>query len=237
MSLRALLRSFITWVIQECYRREFNSQVYLTFNERPVEYRFVFDQLSTYWPKNILDVGSGESALPRLMRTSGFLVTATDNFGSYWFYRLHNWHYYLVPDDIIATNLPVETFDLVTCVSSLEHIPDFNAAVKGMVSTLKNGGHLILTFPYNEHQYHPNVYKIEGSNAPKGTHYITQAFSRQEIDIWEKMCGLQVIKQEYWQFFSGNYWSVGTRLAMPICVDRLQKHQISCVVFQKSGLS
>ena len=33
-------------------------------NERPVEFAFVFSQIAKLAPKTILDVGSGESALP-----------------------------------------------------------------------------------------------------------------------------------------------------------------------------
>ncbi|MEJ0100725.1 MAG: methyltransferase domain-containing protein [Pseudomonadota bacterium] len=42
---------------------------------------------------------------------------------------------------------PAGTFDLITCISVLEHIPEDSSAIKGMWSLLKSGGALILTVP------------------------------------------------------------------------------------------
>jgi predicted SAM-dependent methyltransferase len=44
-------------------------------------------------------------------------------------------------------NYPAETFDLITCISVLEHIPTDKEAVASMWSLLRPGGRLILTVP------------------------------------------------------------------------------------------
>ena len=55
---------------------EFTHQKFTLFNERPVEYGFVFKKLAEIYPRSILDVGTGTTALPHLMRNCGSLVTA-----------------------------------------------------------------------------------------------------------------------------------------------------------------
>lgn len=42
---------------------------------------------------------------------------------------------------------PAETFDLITCISVLEHIPDDGAALRAMIRMLKPGGMLVLSLP------------------------------------------------------------------------------------------
>lgn len=51
------------------------------------------------------------------------------------------------PDLISAADFAPDTFDLITCISVLEHIPEDSAAVSKMWSLLKPGGKLILTVP------------------------------------------------------------------------------------------
>jgi SAM-dependent methyltransferase len=49
------------------------------------------------------------------------------------------------------TTYPAETFDLITCISVLEHIPSDREAVEKMWSLLRSGGRLILTLPCMAH--------------------------------------------------------------------------------------
>ena len=42
-----------------------------------------------------------------------------------------------------------------------------------------------------------------------------------------------MVKQEYWQFFTGDFWTVGDRLPIPKSVGKNDKHQISCILMQK----
>ena len=133
---------------KELCRKEYLSQKFEGINERPVEYRFVFQHLTKACPKTVLDVGTGKTALPQLMRTCGFMVTAMDNVTHYWPNGMVNRHYHVLDDDILAprTSGP---FDFVTCVSTLEHIRNHDLAVRMMFSLLRPGGLLVLTFPYN----------------------------------------------------------------------------------------
>ena len=214
-------------------KREYDSQKFNTVNERPIEYGFVFKYLTLKWPESVLDVGTGTTALPHLIRNCGFVVTAIDNIQDYWPSGMFNRHYYIMNDDITKTRLN-KKFDFITCVSVLEHIKNHEVAVKSMFSLLNPGGHMILTFPYNETKYVENVYKLPCSSAKEESPFTTQAYSRNEIDKWLHDNNGIIVEQEYWQFFTGEYWTCGERVCPPLQVDRYKLHQITCILIQKS---
>jgi SAM-dependent methyltransferase len=213
-------------------RREFLTQRFVGINERPVEFRFVFEQLSKIWPTSVLDVGTGMTALPHLMRNCGFVVTAIDNIKDYWRGGMSNRHYYVINDDITNTKLN-KKFDFITCVSVLEHIKNHSQAVKSMFDLLNPNGHLILSFPYNENSYVDNVYRLPGSVGEHRFPFVTQVYSRKELSSWLSENHARIIEQEYWQFFSGKYWTLGERLCPPLKANKNEKHQISCMLLQK----
>ena len=78
--LKNLLNCYPEWIC----RTEFESQTFTRLNERPIEFSFIFRKLGETYPRTVLDVGTGTTALPHLMRNCGFLVTATDNVRDYW---------------------------------------------------------------------------------------------------------------------------------------------------------
>ncbi len=212
--------------------REFVTSRFSGINERAVEYAFVFRQLAQLCPFTVLDVGSGQSALPHLMRTCGYMVTATDNIGAYWRFGMVNRHFHVINDDITATHLTGE-FDVITCISVLEHIQEHDQAVQSMFSLLKPGGHLILTFPYNDRGYHGNVYDYSGSQVSEKPHFITQAFSRSELEGWLAANRGTVVEQEFWRFYTGDYWTCGERVQPPEQVSREMPHQVTCLLLRK----
>lgn len=215
-------------------KQEYESQNFTRFNERPIEFGYVFRKLGELYPREILDVGTGTTALPHMMSNCGFLVTATDNVRDYWSNGMHNRHYHVIDDDITKTRLTTK-FDMVTCISTLEHIEAFDVAVRNMFSLLKTHGHLILTFPYSEHSYVRNVYALPGSSYGKDVPYVTHSYSRRQIDRWSKENNAIVVDQEYWQCWDGEYWTVGKQIIPPIRSSANEKHQLSCVLMRKSG--
>ena len=217
-------------------RREFAAQSFVGINERPVEYRFVFEHLSSAFPKTVLDVGTGRTALPQLMRTCGFLVTAIDNIRDYWSGGMVNRHYHVLDDDILEPRIS-GPFDFITCISTLEHIRDHARAVRMMFSLLAPGGRLVITCPYNEAAYSENVYALPGSIGADKYPFVTQAFSRREVDLWCRESTARVVAQEYWRFFDGEYWTLGARVVPPVRVGADARHQISCIAFARNGLA
>lgn len=230
--IKAFLFSILNLYPQWINKREYKNNPY-TFNERPVEYGFVFRQISRLYPAKVLDVGTGTTALPHMMRNCGLKVTAIDNIKDYWPVGMFNRHYYVIDDDITATNIS-DTFDLITCISVLEHIENYKDAVKNMFSLLKSGGHLILTFPYTEHEYVENVYELPGSNVKGFSPYQTHSFSRADLDNWFEKNGGNILEQEYWRFWDEKYWTVGNKLIPPKQVEVGERHQMTCLLVQKS---
>lgn len=230
--LKRLIQRVADLYLDMICRRELTSPEFPQLNERVCEFRFVFNHLASLLPRTILDVGTGRSALPHLFYNCGFITRAVDPGVDYWGVRVRNRHFYVEVDDIKKPALR-GPFDLITCISALEHIVEYDAALESMAALLAPGGHLILTFPYSDGEYCPDVYKLPGSLAPKDMHFVTQAFSREQLLSWEKRVGLELVEQEYWRFFTGKHWSVGERLAKPLPATRDTLHQLTCVLFRK----
>lgn len=228
--LRRLVRHVGGWYCKAVCRREYGMQTFLV-NERIIEYGFVFRCLLRCAPVTVLDVGTGTSALPHMIRNCGLLVTAIDNVRDYWPRGMVNRHYYVINDNILNTRL-TDTFDFITCISVLEHIPEHNAAIESMLRLLRPGGHMALTFPYNEHRYIDNVYALPGAGYGQKAPYVCQVYSRAKLSSWCERYGLKIIEQEYWEFFTGEFWTFGERLYPPQRVTVDQKHHVTCLLLR-----
>jgi SAM-dependent methyltransferase len=231
--LKLLINKIGSLYVSMLCKREYAAQRFIEINERPIELAFLFRQLTRIWPKTVLDVGTGITALPHLMRNSGFVVTAIDNIKDYWPYGMVNRHYYVINDDITAPRLQ-QKFDFISCISVIEHIVDHESAIKSMFSLLNPGGSMVLTFPYNERRYVGNVYTLPDSEVDDLPPFITQAFSRHELDRWLHENNGTLIEQEYWQFFTGEYWTVGKLVTPPEQVTVNELHQVTCVLIRKN---
>src|SRR3982074_1624014 len=123
--IHALGRAYQTKILSG----EFERQKFYRHNERPVEFAWVFKSIARYAPKTILDVGTGATALPALMANVGAVVTAIDNIKDYCPDGMINRHWLVLDDDIQRTKL-TQKFAMVTCISTLEHIKEYDAAVR-----------------------------------------------------------------------------------------------------------
>lgn len=231
-SAKRLYFYLLRLVVQPVLRREKESPPFSVPNERAVEYAFVFRQLSRDYPARVLDVGTGTTALPHLIANCGFRVTAIDNVRDYWKQGLFNRHYLV--DDVSVTSMPtVGEYDMVTCVSTLEQIDDYRAAVKSMAERLRRDGLLVMTFPYTEDLFVENVYDLDGSDAPKDNVFGAHSFSKSEVEDWETQFGLAKIDAEYWRFYEPGPWSVGEMVTPPLRSISSEKHQIACFAWRK----
>ncbi|MBN2284953.1 MAG: class I SAM-dependent methyltransferase [Tissierellales bacterium] len=228
--IKNILNLYIRWICKS----EFKQQSFTRFNERPVEFAFVFKQIAQICPKKILDVGAGTTALPHLMHNCGCIVTAIDNVKDYWPSGMLNRHFHIIDDNIADSRLN-DKFDLITCISVLEHIEKSEAAVRNMFQLLNPNGYLILTFPYTEDIYAENVYKLPGSSYGQNLPYICQSYSREELSKWLRDNDGVIIEQEYWKFWDGDYWTVGNQTIPPRKVNSFDKHQTSCILIQKKS--
>ena len=217
---------------REVCRREYLNQKSVELSERVIEYSFALRCLWRTSPRTVLDVGSGYSPWPALLRYCGCVVTAIDSAEGYWGSPVFNRHFYIINDDITKPNLS-GSFDLITCISTLEHIPNHQDAVRGMFGLLKPGGHLVLTFPYNESRYVGNVYQLPGAGYGQDKPYICQVFSRQEVNQWLKENRGKIVEQEYYEVFKGSFWTFGGRISPPRKVSVADKHHLTLIMIQR----
>ena len=211
-------------------RSEYDVQKFGRLNERAIEYRFAFEAIRRACPESILDVGTGETALPSLMRTCGPVVRAVDNVRDYWPEGMINRHYHVEDED--AVRGLTGSYDMVTCISVLEHIKAHDAAVRSMLAVLKPGGHLVLTCPYRDAGYVEDVYRMPGAGYGADLPYVCQMYSRGEVDRW--FAQDRIVIQEYWRMFSGEYWTFGEAVLPPVQATREERHQLTCLLVQKS---
>ena len=230
-----LIKKVVLKFIDLKLKNEFDQMKFDKFNERPVEYGFVLNTISKYYPKTVLDVGTGSTAFPHLLRNCGLLVTAVDNIKDYWPSGMHNRHYHIVNDDIVNTKL-TSKYDLITCISTLEHIDNFNKAVENMSKLLNPNGLLIITFPSSKFDYVKNCYELNESSYGKGNPYITQSFSTENIENWKNKFNLIELESEYWQFWTGKYWTCENQIIPPIKTDETGNYQIRCICLKKRDL-
>lgn len=202
-------------------------------NERPVEYAFAFKHLGEKCTGPLLDVGPGLSSWPHLLANCGFDVTASDKVDGYWT-DYFNRHFPVVQDDITRSDME-KRFQFITCLSVLEHIADCDMAIREMHRLLLPGGYLMLTFPYNESQYSENIYAHPEAGYGKDAPFITQVFSRAEIDRWVDLTGMRVLEQEYYRCFTGEFWTMGKRVTPSIPSDADSAHHLTCILLQKSN--
>jgi SAM-dependent methyltransferase len=227
---RILGRWFLRPMLLLDWKRSHLRQV----NERAAEYGFALKWLLKMYPVDVLDVGSGRGSWPHLMANCGFHVTAIDKIKDYWKSGFFNRHYYIIDDDITRPKINGQ-FDFITCISVIEHIPNHKDAFCGMLGLLKTGGHLVLTFPYNEKQYIDNVYKLPDAGYGRDFRSICQVFSRKQIDEWLADNPAKIIDQEYYEIFSGGLWAFGERIRPPKKVEREQKCHLTCLIVQKTN--
>ena len=160
----------------------------IDINERIVEIPFIIKNLPQNTQTKILDVGCCETILPIQLASLGYMVTGLDIRP----YELSHPNFLFIQADICQTNLLSEQFDLIICVSTIEHIglntiygksnqkSSDKKAVKSMFSLLKPGGKLFLTTPAANKFSQSEFMKIY---TPKKIHKLLKNF--------------KIIKEEY----------------------------------------
>lgn len=200
-------------------------------NERATEYSFTLKFMQKLCTGNVLDIGSGKSSWPHLMSTCGFNVKAIDKIDGYW-KSFFNRHYKIYNDDITDPKIKGK-FQFSTCLSVLEHIPDHRLAIRNIHELLETNGYLVLTFPYNENLYSEDIYKHPNAGYGQNANFITQVFSRAEINSWLSETSFQIISQEYYKVFTGEMWTMGTRVTPCEETSSSDLHHLTCILLQK----
>lgn len=127
-------------------------------NERLVEYPFIHRQIGSIGQSQlrILDFGCSRSVLPLELASQGHSVTGVDLRA----YLFRHPRFEFVQQDLLAVDFE-ELFDVVTCVSTFEHVglgtyernprAEMLPAVRSrLAEVLRTGGKLIITVPVGE---------------------------------------------------------------------------------------
>lgn len=150
---------------------------------------------------SVLDVGCGAGLLSEALAREGALVTATDLAPELIkVAKLHKLEsqisvdYRLQSVESLAAEQP-GSFDAITCMEMLEHVPDPSAIVAACASLLKPGGQLFLSTLNRT----PAAFALAIVGAeyvarllPKGTHHYQDFIKPSELGAWLRAAGLQL---------------------------------------------
>lgn len=167
--------------------------------------------------KTVLDVGCGGGILSESMAMKGAQVTGIDlGEKALKVAQLHSLesgakvNYRLVSVEELAAEQP-ESFDVVTCLEMLEHVPDPASVVHACARLVKPGGHVF----FSTINRNPKAYLLAVIGAeyvlnmlPRGTHDYAKFIKPAELASWARAAGLSLrhqigmsynpITQHYW---------------------------------------
>jgi 2-polyprenyl-6-hydroxyphenyl methylase / 3-demethylubiquinone-9 3-methyltransferase len=150
--------------------------------------------------KRVLDVGCGGGILSESMAARGANVTGIDMgeapLSVAKLHLLESGHqvdYRRIPVEQLAEEHP-ESYDVVTCMEMLEHVPDPASVIRACAKLTKPGGRLFFsTLNRNPKSY---LFAIVGAEyvlrmLPKGTHDYDKFIRPSELDRWIRAAGLK----------------------------------------------
>jgi 2-polyprenyl-6-hydroxyphenyl methylase / 3-demethylubiquinone-9 3-methyltransferase len=175
------------------------------------------DQVVSLSGKTVLDVGCGGGILSESMAQKGAKVTGIDlGDKALKVAQLHSLessvevNYRLVAVEELAAEQP-NSFDVVTCLEMLEHVPDPTSVVGACAKLVKPGGHVF----FSTINRNPKAYLLAVVGAeyilnmlPRGTHDYEKFIKPSELAGWARSAGLSLnhqigmsynpITQHYW---------------------------------------
>ena len=159
------------------------------------------DGIASLRGKRVLDVGCGGGILSESMARCGAEVVGIDlGEKALKVAQLHQLEtgakveYRLVAVESLAEEQP-QSFDIVTCMEMLEHVPDPSAVVRACAKLVKPGGRVFFsTLNRNPKSY---LFAVIGAEyvlnmLPKGTHEYQKFIKPSELSGWCRATGLEV---------------------------------------------
>lgn len=176
------------------------------------------NELAPLQGMNVLDVGCGGGILADSMARKGATVTGIDlATKSLRVAQLHaleagtpNIRYREVPVETLAAEQPA-SFDVVTCMEMLEHVPDPASVVRACAQLVKPGGWVFFsTINRNAKAYGLAIVAAEYilKMLPAGTHEYAKLLRPSELAAFCRQAGLFVTHTKGLQHnpLSGRYW-------------------------------
>ena len=151
--------------------------------------------------KKVLDVGCGGGLLSEAMAARGATVTGIDlSEKALGVARLHLLesgrsvdYRYIAAEELAAQE--AGTYDVVTCMEMLEHVPNPASTIASCAALVKPGGHVFFsTINRNPKAY---VFAVLGAEyilqlLPKGTHEYAKFIKPSELSRWAKSVDLEL---------------------------------------------
>ncbi len=151
--------------------------------------------------KRVLDVGCGGGILSESMASRGATVTGIDlSEKALGVAKLHllesgrSVDYRLSSAEDLATE-EAGSYDVVTCMEMLEHVPNPASTIAACAALVKPGGHVFFsTISRNPKAY---LFAVIGAEyilqlLPKGTHDYAKFIKPSELSRWAKAVGLEI---------------------------------------------
>jgi len=160
------------------------------------------DRLAPLEDRRIIDIGCGGGLLTEGMASRGAHVIGIDmGKAPLTIARLHQHESGLDIDyrQTTAEQMAAEqggSFDSVTCLEMLEHVPDPAAVIAACAQLIKDDGFVFLsTINRNPKAY---LFAVIGAEyllrlLPKGTHDYTKFIRPSEMERWARAAGLQLV--------------------------------------------
>jgi len=153
--VRLLPEELVWWLCKLMYKVGISKPLLsdIVNTGRIVEYPWVWSNIHIKEGK-VLDVGYCGSYFILTLASIGFKVVGVDiNEDKYVTYT-HHWNFLPLIGDVFDTPLPSNHFDLVTLVSTIEHIGlkddgDFKCMDR-LYELLKDDGHILVTAPFGK---------------------------------------------------------------------------------------
>ena len=179
------------------------------------------DGLAALAGKTVLDVGCGGGILSDSMARKGAQVTGIDlSTKALKVAQLHaleagtaNVQYREVSAETLAAEAPA-SFDVVTCMEMLEHVPDPSSVVKACSQLVKPGGWVFFsTLNRNPKSF---LFAIIGAEyvlqlLPKGTHEYAKMIRPSELALYCRDAELELVQTRGMEYnpLTRRYWLSG----------------------------
>jgi len=176
------------------------------------------DELASLRGKQVLDVGCGGGILAEAMARRASHVTGIDLAARpLGVARLHaleagvaNIDYREIATEALSAEQP-SSFDVVTCMEMLEHVPDPSAVVRACATLVKPGGWVFFsTLNRNPKSF---LFAIVGAEyvlrlLPRGTHEYARFIRPSELARWSRDAGLGLHGSRGMEYnpFTRRYW-------------------------------